>query len=62
MKGVFLLFVVLAVSGILWGYASKETRKSISQTVKRNIVPIVMSAVFVTVVLFFSLNTTLRFV
>lgn len=62
MKGLILLFLVIALSLIAWGYTDKVTRNWVKQVVRKNLFAIAASAVIVTAVLFVSLNATLKLV
>jgi hypothetical protein len=62
MKGIILLFLVIAPSMILWGYTDKVTRARVKQVVRKNLFAIVTAAVIVTVAVVLSLNTTLKLV
>lgn len=62
MKGLVLLFLSIAVFGIGWGYASKKSRAEFKSFVAKNLLAILLAVVAVGVAVFFSMNTTLRFV
>lgn len=62
MKGLVALFLAIVVFGIAWKYMDKQSKKSIKQVVSQNIGVIALAIVAVAVAVFFSLNTTLRFI
>ena len=62
MKGLVLLFIVVALSLIAWGYTDKDTRAWVKQVVRKNLFAIVAASLIVTVAIVVSTNTTLRLV
>lgn len=62
MKGLVLLFLSIAGFGICWGYASKKSRTEFKSFVAKNLLAILLAVVAVGAAVFFSMNTTLRFV
>lgn len=57
MKFVLLSFVVLASTGIIWGYMSSESKSVVKSVVKKNVIPVLMALIFVICALIFSSNT-----
>lgn len=62
MKGLILLFLVVAGFGILWGYLPVEVRKRVLTFIGKNLFPIMVAILVVTIAIVLSVNTTLRFV
>ena len=62
MKGLILLFLVVAGFGILWGYLQVEVRKLVLTFIGKNLFPIMVAILVVTIAIVLSVNTTLRFV
>lgn len=62
MKGLILLFLVVAGFGILWGYLPVEVRKQVLTFIGKNLFPIMVAILVVTIAIVLSVNTTLRFV
>jgi len=62
MKGLILLFLVIAIFGIAWGYTDSESRSCIKSGVRKNLMPIILGILAVAVAIVVSTNTTLRLV
>jgi len=61
-KGLILLFLSIAIFGIVWGYMDRYTRSNVKSVVRKNLFPIVLGLLVVAVAIFLSVNTTLRLV
>lgn len=62
MRGLVLLFLVVALGGIAWGYAGRPQRKAFVAVVRKNLLPILLAAASVAVAIVVSTNTVLRLV
>lgn len=62
MKGLILLFLSIAIFGIVWGYMDRYTRSNVKAVVRKNLLPITLAIFAVAVAVAFSINTTLRLV
>lgn len=61
MKGLVLLFLVVAGSVIAWGYASKAQKRTALKWVGNHAWAVLIALVTVAFAVLFSANTTLRF-
>ena len=62
MKAAVLLFLAIAVFMIGWGYLPCPVKKEVRKTVRKNLFAILAAMLVVAVAVFFSINTTLRFI
>lgn len=62
MKGLVLLFIVVTLSIVAWGYTDKVTRNWVKQVVRKNLFAVVAASVIVAVAIVLSVNTTLKLV
>ena len=62
MKALIFLFIAICLCGIGWRYADKAVRRGISKAIRQNLMTILMALVTVAMVVFFSVNTTVRLV
>lgn len=61
MKGLVLLFFIIAGGGVAWQYTPRGARRDIKNWLVNNIWVIIVAFVFVAAAIVFSANTTVRF-
>jgi uncharacterized membrane protein len=62
MRGIILVFVSICILAIGWRHCSLESRDAVKNFLKANILSVILAWVFVSIAIFFSLNTTVRLV
>ena len=62
MRAATLLFLTLSAFMIGWGYLPCPVKKEVRKTVRKNLFAILAATLVVAVAVFFSINTTLRFI